>query len=157
MQYEASQKYGSMIRAYERFKHLSINNGSSISLHAARDAADDFFQHCYHLKDWLKKDPATSSLDTENFINKSQPLALAADYCNSSKHGGLDKSSRSGATIEAANVHTTLDLTSQGFIASSRLEITVSGVKYDAFKLATDCIKAWKSFFASNNVSLNDN
>ncbi len=154
MEYEASRKYGSMIRAYERFKQISTNNGSSISLHAARDAADEFFQHCYHLKDWLKNDSTTSSLDVESFINASRPLSLAADYCNSIKHAGLKRSPRSGTTIQRTNVHTKLDITPQGFIATSRLEIAVSGAEYDAFKVATDCVNEWESFLASNNIKL---
>ena len=143
-----------MVRSYARLKTITTDAGNTISLHAARDAADDFFQHCYHLKDWLKKDSRTSQLDVEGLINSSQALSLAADYCNSFKHGGLNKNSRSGKAIQETNVHTTLDLTPKGFVATSRLEIIIDGKSYDAFKLAADCMKEWDDFLASNSIKL---
>ena len=43
-----------------------------------QDEAYAFFQNCYHLKDWLKHDPATSALagDVEGYITKSLNLRL---------------------------------------------------------------------------------
>jgi hypothetical protein len=78
--------------------------------------------------------------------------ALAADFCNSFKHGGLNKSSRSGQEIEKLNTHIKFDLTSKGFVASSRLEITISGRSYDAYKLATECVEAWDSYLRNNQI-----
>lgn len=147
MDYDSSRKYGSMVRAYSRFKQINTDAGSTISLHAARDAADDFFQHCYHLKDYIKKDPTFShidiDIDIETVVNDSPNLALAADYCNAGKHAGLDRDSRSGKIIERSNVHTKLDITPHGFVATSRLELIISGERYDAFELATACMEEW--------------
>ena len=143
-----------MLRAYERFRKINSDAGDPISLHAARDVADDFFNHCYHFKDWLKRDPAIPELGVEDFINNSQSLSLAADYCNSSKHGGAGRNPKSGKKIEEANVHTTLNLTAKGFVNSSRLEIIIDGKAYDAFSLASECMKEWDIFLSANKIKL---
>lgn len=153
MKFSANDKYRRMLRAYDTLKRINIDNGSSISNTDARDAAEEFFNQCYHFMDWLKKDPSVkTNQDVEKFINTSSPLRLAADYCNSFKHAGLDKKSRSGQEIQKINTHINFDLTPAGFVASSRLEITISGKSYDALKLATECIEAWGIYLRTNQV-----
>lgn len=153
MEYNAKDKYYGVKRSYERLKKINTDNGNSTSNTNAKDATEDFFNQCYHFKDWLKKDTSiTLAGDVENFISKSDPLSLSADYCNSFKHAGLDKKSRSGQEIEKMNTHINFDLTPRGFVASTRLELTISGKKYDAFSLATDCMKEWDSFLEQNQI-----
>lgn len=153
MEFISKDKYFSMKRAYERLKKISTNNGNSISTTDAKDATEEFFNQCYHFKDWLKKDTSfLVSQNIEEFINKNNPLSLAADYCNSFKHAGLNQKPRSNTEIEKINTHTIFDLTPTGFIAFSRLELTISGKKHDAFSLATDCINAWDEFLTLNKV-----
>ncbi|MDP1706286.1 MAG: hypothetical protein Q8L36_00500 [bacterium] len=153
MEYNAKDKYYSMKRSYERLKKVNTNNGNSISNADPKDATEDFFNQCYHFKDWLKKDTSvTLTENIENFISKSNALSLAADYCISFKHGGLDKNSRSGQELEKMNTHINFDLTPTGFVASARLELTIDGKKYDAFTLATDCMKEWDSFLEQNQI-----
>ena len=153
MEYRTADKYRRMLRAYDVLKRVNTDNGNSISNTDARDAAEDFFNQSHHLKDWLKKDTSIKAdQDIEQFINNSQCLRLAADFCNSFKHGGLNRSSRSGQEIERLNTHIKIDLTSKGFVASSRLEITISGRSYDAYKLATECVEAWDSYFRNNQI-----
>ena len=154
MEYSAADKYRRMLRAYDVLKRINTDNGNSISNTDARDATEEFFNQCYHFKDWLKKDSTIQmAQDVERFINGSPSLQLAADYCNSLKHAGLDRSGRSGKDIERINTHVKLDLTPRGFVASSRLEITVSGKSYDAFELATECVRAWDDYLQKNQVS----
>lgn len=157
MEYPAADKYRRMLRAYDVLKRVNTDNGNSISNADARDAAEEFFNQCYHLKDWLDKDGSIQAdQDIEQFINKNQCLRLAADFCNSFKHAGLDRRSRSGQEIEKLNTHMSLDLTSKGFVASSRLEITISGRPYDAYKLATECVEAWERYLRDNQISFPD-
>lgn len=153
MEYNAKNKYYDMKRSYERLKKINTDKGNSISNADPKDATEDFFNRCYHFKDWLKKDTSITLLeDVENFISRSNSLSLAADYCNSFKHAGLDKKSRSGQEIEKINTHVNFDLTPKGFVASARLELTISGKKYDTFSLATDCMKDWENFLKQNRV-----
>ncbi|OIR16083.1 hypothetical protein GALL_35880 [mine drainage metagenome] len=153
MKYNAADKYRSMLRSFERIKRINTDNGNTISNTDARDATEDFFTQCYHFKDWLKKDSTlTLSQNVEKFINASNALSLAADYCNSFKHAGLDSQPRSGQTLEGINTHMRMDLTPKGFVMSSSLELTISGKKHDAFELAKRCIEEWDLFLISNKI-----
>lgn len=153
MEFDAKDKYYSVLRSYERFKTINTDNGNSISNTDPRNAAEDFFNQCYHFKDWLKKDSSVvMHQKVEDFIRGSKSLALAADYCNSFKHAGLDREPKSGQEFEKMNTHITFDLTPRGFIASGRLELTIGSKKYDAFSLATDCVKEWDSFLKQNQI-----
>jgi hypothetical protein len=153
MDFKAVDKYWRMIRVYNQLKRISTNNGSEISNAESGDATEDFFCQCYHLKDWLIKDKSLLKEDVEEFINKSPSLSLAADYCNSFKHAGLKRPPRSGKLIQKINTHVNFDLTTTGFVASSRLEITISGKKYDSLVLAENCIKDWDRFLRQNEIT----
>jgi len=153
MEFPAVDKYRSMQRSYIRLKKINTNNGNEISNADARDATEDFFNQAYHFKDWLKKDVNTKLLtDVEQYINKSSALSLAADYCNAFKHAGLNKDARSGKELQKINTHVKFDLTPHGFVASSRLEITIDQKSYDAFLLASNCINEWEIFLRVNKI-----
>ena len=153
MEFKASDEYWTMIRAYDRLKKISTDNGNSISNTDARDAVRDFLTLCYHFKDWLKKDTSlTLTTNVEKYISASEALALAADYCNAHKHAGLDGETRSGKQLEKINTHIRMDLTPRGFVTSSTLELTISGQKYDAFTLATKCLAEWEIYLAQNDI-----
>lgn len=152
MEFNAVDKYRSMLRSYDRLKKIETNNGNTISNTDSRDSVEDFFNQCYHLKDWLKKDKNINlSLDVEDYISNRPSLSLAADYCNVFKHAGLNKN-RSIKNIEDIKTHINFELTPNGFVASSRLELTISGEKYDAFNLATKCVEEWDEFIKLNGI-----
>ncbi|MEK4034271.1 hypothetical protein WOC76_12595 [Methylocystis sp. IM3] len=153
MDYSFSKKYHAMMRVYEKLKTISTDNGPHIDNAEVGDLAEAFFNQCYHLKDWVKKDPATAFIDVEAYINKTGPLRIVADYCNSLKHAGLDKKPRSEGQIDNLNTHLKIDLTPKGVVTSGQQEITLGGKRYNAYKLATDSVAAWKSFFALNSIS----
>ena len=157
MEHKAHNQYRTMLRAYQELERISTNNGNKISFADPDYEVRSFFIHCYHLKDSLKKD-LTIALreDVEKFITGSNSLSLAADYANSFKHGGLDRKTRSGEVLGKTNKHLRLDLTPTGFVGSARMELTISGEKYDAFTLATECINEWNSYLKRNNVSFKD-
>jgi hypothetical protein len=113
-----------------------------------QDAVYTFFQDCYHLKDWVKNDPAAPNQSAvEKFITNSASLSLCADICNGSKHLKLT-SSRSGGTPQL-----------KGYEASFRpiqssnwrkyygtIRVESNGKVHDAFDLAQQCISEWKTF-----------
>jgi hypothetical protein len=139
---------------YDLLKRVNTDNGNSISNTDARDAAEEFFNQCYHFKDWLKKDATIDAgKSVEKYINASPALALAADYCNSFKHAGVDEKTRSGKDIQKINTHIKMDITPSGFVTSSRLEVTISGTSYDVFSLATDCVAAWNTYLQENGIT----
>ena len=157
MDYSYSSKYHQMIRVYDKLTLVSTDNRRGIDNSEARDLAEEFFNQCYHLKDWIKKDSTIGShVDVEAYIAKTRVLQIAADYCNSLKHAGLDRKSRSGGQIEKINTHMSLDLTPRGWLGSSQVEFVLAGKKYNAYRLATDSVAAWRSFFALHKIVLNE-
>jgi len=147
MEYNAEDKYKSMLRAYNRLKIINTNTGNKHGNTEAKDATENFFNQCYHLKDWIKRDSSINlSTDLEKYINNSQHLSIAADYCNNFKRAGLDNTSRLKKNIENLSTHVKFDLTKNGFIASSKLEVTIDGEKYNSLDLAKNCIKEWNIF-----------
>jgi len=54
---------------------------SNVGVQCYKDDVVAYFQACYHLKDWLKKDPASaiSAADVEEFINGANCFRVAAD------------------------------------------------------------------------------
>jgi hypothetical protein len=186
MDYPAEEKYQRMIRAYRMLKKLATNAGKNAVIGGphARDAADAFFLLCYHLKDHLKKDVAIKRpQDVEDYINKSKPLALAADLCNSSKHAGLSKTPRSGGHLTDINMAYTLHVPAGGSAkvkmkkqprdgdtftvvrvpvprgikakawATAKVILTIGGNVYDALDLATDCVREWDAFLARHGLA----
>jgi hypothetical protein len=153
MDYSISKKYHAMMRAYEKLKTISTDNGPTITNTDAADLAEAFFNQCYHLKDYIKKDPVIGTkVDVEAYINKVGALRIIADYCNSSKHAGLDHKPRSGAQVEQVQTHMKIDLTPKGFVSSAQLKIIIGGKPYNAYKLATDGVAAWNTFFAQHSI-----
>jgi hypothetical protein len=150
-------QYDTLIRAYKQLERISTDNGNKISNADPDYEVKNFFIHCYHLKDALKKDKTVLITDdVEKYISNNPSLSLAADYANSFKHSGLDRKSRSGKTFDKVNRHLRLDLTPRGFVCSARLELTISGEKYDAFILAQNCMKEWRIFLERNRVFFED-
>ena len=60
-----------------------------------------FFMNCYHLKDWIKNNPAAASvaITVEVYIDNNPELLLCADICNGLKHFHFD-GDRSGENPE---------------------------------------------------------
>lgn len=151
MEFKIEEKYQSMARSLQRLKKINTNNGTSISNTDAKDATEDFFSQAYHFKDWLRKDPRIGA-NVESFINASKVLTLAADYCNSFKHAGLDSAPRSGEEIAKINTHISMDFSEQGVKTSSRLEITLGEEKIDALSTAEECVADWNKFLEENGL-----
>ena len=154
MEHLVKEKYAQMIRVYRHLAQISINNGRKISNVEAKDTAEDFFNQCYHLKDYFKKDKTIKIFDdVEKYINKDPNLSLAADYCNIFKHAGLNNKPRSGKKIEKINTHIfLLHPTSQGKVNFSRLEIKIDGKSHDVFAIATECVKAWNKYLKKHGL-----
>ena len=157
MDYPFSKKYHAMMRAYAKLHRISVDNGPNIVNTEAADLAEAFFNQCYHLKDWIKKDPAVGPrVDVEAYIRNVGALRIVADYCNSLKHAGLDQKSRSGGQVENVLTHLKMDITPRGFVSSAQVEIILGGKRYNAYKLATDCVAAWRTFFALNSIIVDE-
>lgn len=148
------EKFARVKYYYEKMKQLEVNNGNTISLSEAKDLAEEFFTHCYHLKDWIKKERPDLCRSVEKYVNESIALSICADYCNTFKHAGLDGNTRSGFIIENVNQHTKIDLTADGFIASAEATVTIGSNTFQISKLARECIDDWSRYFSENNIRI---
>jgi len=157
MNFAATDKWRRLKKAHHNLKYFYTANPRGIDNTEAKDAAEDFFTQCYHLKDWLIKDQSVKIVsDVEKYITGCKGLSIAADICNSFKHAGLDRKSRSGKKIDEMLTHMKIDLVEnrRRFESSSRIEIIIDGTKQDALDLADQCMIEWKAFFKQDNISL---
>lgn len=147
-------------RYFKRFGR--INNGGEFD-RPVEDLLDDihgFFQNCYHLKDWLKHDPAFTKhtgAQIEVYITNTPELAICADICNSTKHLVLNKPPRSGALPAMGKKQLTIDITDTISFGpeppkevpqkiAMKVQIDHNGATLDAFDIAKKALAAWESF-----------
>src|SRR5688572_16657296 len=101
------EQYKRMIRSFERFE--KINEGKAHDQHSDYNLDDvySFFIYCYHLKDWIKNDPA-SGIDAptvEGFVHGDLNLKLCGDLSNGVKHLKLDRPKvDAGAEIQGSHL-----------------------------------------------------
>ncbi len=182
MRFDAKEQYEKMQRSLKVLEALASDIGKRVVIgdHAAPDATRHFFEDCYHLKDWLKKDSRVSNPQSiEAYVTSSQALSLAADLCNSFKHAGLDRAPRSGATLDKINMAYSLEIpntTEPGHIefkqqpsdgdtftisrsnrsgspvATAKVVLTIGGKQYDAVVLAKKCVSDWDSFLKAAGI-----
>ena len=95
------KKYKQVVRDFDRLQNI-YNGLDPISGTTRFEDLEDkfagpgedpvytFFEHCYHLKDWIKEDNTAQKLGVdkfvEDFINNNNCLRVCADLCNASKH-----------------------------------------------------------------------
>jgi len=106
--------------------------------------------NCYHLKDWIRNDPAAVLVANrvEGYINNNPELSLCADICNGLKHLQLYRE-RSGESPEFGRKKAKLDIGKGPIIIALKYEITTNTGIIDAFDLATKCMKLWEYFIKS--------
>ncbi len=147
------EQYERMKRWYARFSVIDQGRLHDVTSDHYEDDVYAFFLNCYHLKDWIKNDPAVgvaAQQGVEGFINSSRSLKLCADICNAHKHLRLT-SSRSGEHPGFGKKHVSLTLAVGSPPAISvKYEIDTATGPVDAFTLATDCVKDWESFIQAN-------
>jgi len=103
--------------------------------------------NCYHLKDWIKNDPAAGSLANrvEGYINNNPEFLLCADICNGLKHLQLNRE-RSGESPEFGKKKAKLKVGIGPPTIALKYEINTNSGIVDAFILATKCMELWKNF-----------
>lgn len=142
-------------RYFTRFKQLNDGMEHSAPSEMYMDDIYAFFQNCYHLKDWLKNDPAYTShtgQQIEDHVTNTQSLSICADICNGSKHLTFDRRPRSGDEPKMAKKVLTMDVTDSlsgdelPMMIKMQVEVEHAGNKLDAFQLATAALQSWESF-----------
>jgi hypothetical protein len=143
-------------RWYERLRSTAEGRPHDMESLNYEDEMYAFFESCFHLKDWLKNDPAgplSRPQDVEDFVSGSEPLRWCADIANGSKHLVASKTSRVDPktglgrrlySIRLGNVTST--------IISARYFIVGAGQSRDAMKLADACLAAWRQFLRNKKL-----
>lgn len=150
-------QYARMQRWYVRFEQIVRGRLHDVASDNYVDEIYGFFQNCYHLKDWIKNDPsvpASAQQAVEGYIDASRPLSLCADICNATKHLTL-RTSRSKQSPEFGKKLFKVGLSNtQPTTIALDYEITTTAGPIDAFRLANECIDAWKDFITSNKLKV---
>lgn len=144
------EQYERVRRWYDRFATTDQGRPHDASPENYVDDIYSFFLNCYHLKDWIKRDPTVptgTQQAVEDWINGNRPLKLCADICNGHKHLVL-KQPRSGESPAFGTLHYGLSLGSGLPVISLKYEVDTTAGPLDAFEIATDCMRAWESFLS---------
>lgn len=115
-----------------------------------------FFISCYHLKDWIKE-YVNITHSTEEYINNNLPLQIAGDVANFSKHSKLTPKPRTGDINTKPNDIGYLKMTSYGssYVVKD-MYIESNGQIYNAFQVATECMRLWYRFLNNQSIALPD-
>ena len=113
----------------------------------------EFCEDAYHLKDWLKSDPALPTplqSGVEPFVQNSTAIRLAGDVANTHKH----RTRKPGATVARI---ASVDLR-PGPPAKATFRIEWKGADgttggEDALDVAEAAVAEWRTFFAANGLS----
>jgi len=151
------EQYRKMLRWYERFK--SINNGTKHNRPSEyyQDEIEAFFINCFHLRDWIKNDQSLKITDKNKrlrkFIDESNNMKICHDICIGRKHLQLDRP-KADKDTRFGSRHHNLSFGGNNAIYSAKYTIISGGKTFDAFALATSCIKEWKDFIKNINSSI---
>lgn len=111
-----------------------------------------FFQNCWHLKDWIAKDPVMPAATKEALkiaIRASPILPIARDMANGTKHFKLDS-----ANIRAQHHH--VDTTIIPGV-STQMDLLVEmgdGSLRSGLDVAKECIAEWESILKSAGLPI---
>ncbi len=141
------EQYERVKRWYERLRLINKGKEHSLPSDYYQDEVYAFFINCYHLKDWIKSDPASKvdAKTVEKFVAGSEFLSVCGDVCNGSKHLAItnvkvDKNTKIGGR------NFFLELGASLPIFRARYKVISGDKEYDAFDLATRCLEEWRVF-----------
>lgn len=109
-----------------------------------------FFQNCWHVKDWLKHDPTVREDLKRRLLlvaESSQPLKIAADLANGSKHFKLTNA-RTRARDRAIQLIEHFD----GTMSTVHMIELADGSSVTALQAAEQAMDAWKSLFRESGL-----
>jgi hypothetical protein len=114
-----------------------------------------FFESTWHLKDWLKNDPAHPLAwadDVEDFAKHSDPLRWCADTTNGSKHLEANRRPRVDPKMGLGGRYYSVMLGAEPTTISVSYDIVGAGQRRDAMALADECLIAWEQFLKKHHL-----
>jgi hypothetical protein len=118
-----------------------------------QDMMWSFFQHCWHVKDWILNDPLASTTQKEaacEMAHKSDVLRICQDLCNGTKHLQLRRPG-SGSGASHRYVDATIDPGAGRFERDCMFD-DGRGNLISGKKLARECIAEWERILASQGL-----
>jgi hypothetical protein len=119
-----------------------------------QDMMWSFFQHCWHVKDWIRHDPLASSAQknaASDGAHQSAVLKICRDLCNGTKHLRLDRpGSGSGASHQYVN---TTIVPGEGRFEMDCMIDDGHGKVIPGKQLARDCIAEWERILKSQGLA----
>lgn len=113
-----------------------------------------FFQHCWHLKDWVQHDPlasATQKAAVQSAAYASPQLVICQDMCNGTKHLQLDRP-QSGAGAQHSHIETRI-VPGGSATMDCRLD-DGHGNLISGRQLMQECITEWERILTAQNLSI---
>jgi len=138
------EQFKRLHRWYECFKKINDGKIHDKPSDFYQDEVYAFFMNCYHLKDWIKNDPAAASVadKVEDYINNNLELSLCADIYNGLKHLRLDREEPSGESPKFGPRKYKVGLGTEPTTIAVKYIINTSSGPIDAFEIATKCMEA---------------
>jgi hypothetical protein len=147
------EQYERVWRWLDRLADTDIGRLHDSVSDSYQDEVYAYFLNCYHLKDWLKNDPASAEAvsDIEAFVSRSPSLSVCADLANGSKHLTLTRHRTDpDATVGAR--HYELGIGSGGITIAVKYEIQAGGTAHDAYTLAKRCWDDWQTYLVGKGL-----
>jgi hypothetical protein len=145
-------------RYLERFQRAI---GRTLPPPEIQDRFDDiysFFIHCWHVKDYLKADPAFTKRQVEDYAHVAgSPLKICGDIANGLKHFEPRPGASFGEQLVCINTSDSIGGKPDCSPATARINriqivgIVGDGKTLDALEVAAKAIEAWKTFTAGQN------
>lgn len=158
------EQWNRVLRWHERMRLIEKGVVPTNPIDCYQDDVLAFFVSCYHMKDWLKNDPASgvSAPEVERFVASSRNLKICGDLANGSKHLTI-KRPRIDATTKVTRLVTTYSPTvtigpvTAADLAGAKMISVVYGIRasgriHDAFAVATRCVGEWDAFLESKGL-----
>jgi hypothetical protein len=111
-----------------------------------------FFQNCWHVKDWLKKDPVVDEQLKAKVIDaahRSPKLKICRELCNGTKHFKLDKQ---GAA--ATHSRTTIRIEPGAWAEIDCMFDDGQDNELHGKQLAQECIAEWESILLAHKLPI---
>ena len=119
-----------------------------------QDMMWSFFQHCWHVKDWVKNDQALSPAQVAAVLAKaceSASLIVCQDICNATKHLQLSRP-RSGTGAGHRHVETIIE-PERGRLEVDCIIYDGQGHTISGKQLGRDCIDEWERILQSEGLA----
>ncbi|AKB25796.1 hypothetical protein MSMTP_2327 [Methanosarcina sp. MTP4] len=148
-------------RWYLLFEEISIGTNEKYEFEYSKDVMYAFFMNCFHVKDWLIEDDSIPKINSEyvgKYIKNDQCLQVCGSIANGAKHLNLRETQGTNKNYEifrsdSIHIDSTAIINSKFTFSRKEKESCEQGrTKYEAFKLATECLESWEIFFEKNDI-----